>query len=248
MSGGPVMPEGAAERGTRPGSHSSSTATPAAASGRRRHLRPRAGGRAARGACGHGRALWRGPARSRAGGVTVVGCGLGRCCCWPRRSRSPRSSASASRVGGADGRAGRRPRESRPRITRWSTRAARVLRRVGPRAGGGLGARATPPALAGSTRPAPGPAPATSPTSGAGVDRGLRVDGVAPAGGGAAGAVRRHPRRLVVRVTDRTVDAVAVDAHRRTALPTSAWRSHRVRLLLRHGRWVVDEAVAQPAR
>jgi hypothetical protein len=58
------------------------------------------------------------------------------------------------------------------------------------------------------------------------------------------------PRRLVVRATDRTVDAVAVAVgeHRRTALPISAWRSHRIRLVLRHGRWVVDEAEAQPAR
>ncbi len=55
-------------------------------------------------------------------------------------------------------------------------------------------------------------------------------------------------RRLVVRATDRTVDAVAVEGHRRTALPTSTWRSHRIRLVLRHGRWVVDEVEAQPAR
>jgi hypothetical protein len=60
--------------------------------------------------------------------------------------------------------------------------------------------------------------------------------------------VRHRPGRLVVRVTDRTVDAVAVGVHRRTALPTGTWRRHRIRLVRRDGRWVVDEVVAQPAR
>jgi hypothetical protein len=77
--------------------------------------------------------------------------------------------------------------------------------------------------------------------------RGLRVEGLRQQV--AELRIVRHRRgRLVVRVTDRTVDAIAVSAHRRTALPTSAWRHHRIRLVRRHGRWVVDEVVAQPAR
>jgi hypothetical protein len=56
------------------------------------------------------------------------------------------------------------------------------------------------------------------------------------------------PHRLVVAVTDRTVDAVAVGRDRRTALPRSEWRAHRIRLLRVHDRWRVDEVVAQPAR
>ncbi len=55
-------------------------------------------------------------------------------------------------------------------------------------------------------------------------------------------------RRLVLQVTDRTVDGVAVDGHRRTTLPGSAWTTHRIRLLRAEGRWRVDEVVAQPAR
>jgi len=51
---------------------------------------------------------------------------------------------------------------------------------------------------------------------------------------------------LVLTVTDRTVDGIAV-GQRRTALPTSAWVTHRIRLRRLHGRWLVDE-VAQPAR
>jgi hypothetical protein len=53
---------------------------------------------------------------------------------------------------------------------------------------------------------------------------------------------------LVLRVTDRTVGAVAVGGGRRTALPSSAWATHRIRLVRRHGRWRVAEVVAQPAR
>jgi hypothetical protein len=78
-------------------------------------------------------------------------------------------------------------------------------------------------------------------------ERGLRVEGLRQQVAGLR-VVRHRPGRLVVLVTDRTVDAIAVGAHRRTALPTSAWRCHRVRLVRRHGRWVVDEVVAQPAR
>jgi hypothetical protein len=53
--------------------------------------------------------------------------------------------------------------------------------------------------------------------------------------------------RLVLSVTDRTVDGIAV-GHRRTALPVSAWAIHGIGLRLVHGRWLVDEVVAQPAR
>jgi len=52
---------------------------------------------------------------------------------------------------------------------------------------------------------------------------------------------------LVLTVTDRTVDGIAV-GHRRTALPTSGWVTHRIRLRRVHGRWLVDEVVAQPAK
>jgi hypothetical protein len=77
--------------------------------------------------------------------------------------------------------------------------------------------------------------------------RGLRVVGLRQQVSDLRVLVAR-PRRLVVRATDRTVDAVAVGERRRTALPVSTWRSHRIRFLLRQGHWVVDEVVAQPAR
>jgi len=54
--------------------------------------------------------------------------------------------------------------------------------------------------------------------------------------------------RLVLTVTDRTVDAIAVGHHRRTALPASAWARHRIRLRRAHGTWLVDDVVDQPAR
>jgi len=44
-----------------------------------------------------------------------------------------------------------------------------------------------------------------------------------------------------------TVDGIAVGP-RRTALPTSAWVTHRIGLRRVHGRWLVDEVVAHPAR
>src|SRR5262249_43574837 len=53
--------------------------------------------------------------------------------------------------------------------------------------------------------------------------------------------LKHTPDRLILRVTDRTVDAVAVQGHRRTALPTSVWARHLVRLRRSHGRWLVDE-------
>ena len=76
--------------------------------------------------------------------------------------------------------------------------------------------------------------------------RGLRVVGLRQQ----VVALRLHvpaPRHLVLTVTDRTVDGVAVGS-RRTALPTSAWVSHRIRLRRVHGRWLVEEVSAQPAR
>lgn len=55
-------------------------------------------------------------------------------------------------------------------------------------------------------------------------------------------------RWMVLTVTERTVDGVAVGQHRRTALPRSAWTRHRIRLMRAHGQWLVDEVLAQPAR
>jgi hypothetical protein len=55
-------------------------------------------------------------------------------------------------------------------------------------------------------------------------------------------------RRLVLTVTDRTVNGIAVGHGRRTALPASTWARHRIRLLRAHGRWQVVEVLAQPAR
>jgi hypothetical protein len=55
-------------------------------------------------------------------------------------------------------------------------------------------------------------------------------------------------RRLVLTVTDRTVDGVAIGHGRRTALPVSAWAKHRILLRRVHGEWLVQEVVAQPAR
>lgn len=76
--------------------------------------------------------------------------------------------------------------------------------------------------------------------------RGLRVVGIRQQV--AAFRLRvRASRHLVLTVTDRTVDGTAV-GRRRTALPTSEWVSHRIRLRRVHGRWLVDEVVAQPAK
>jgi hypothetical protein len=57
-----------------------------------------------------------------------------------------------------------------------------------------------------------------------------------------------RPRRIVVEATERTVHAIAVAGHRRTALPVSAWSTHRIRLRHGAGRWLVAEVDAQPAR
>ncbi len=77
--------------------------------------------------------------------------------------------------------------------------------------------------------------------------RGLRVVGLREQVAGLLVRVDTS-HRLLVAVTDRTVDAVAVGRDRRTALPRSAWTTHRIRFLRVRGRWLVDEVVAQPAR
>lgn len=77
--------------------------------------------------------------------------------------------------------------------------------------------------------------------------RGFRVDGLRQQVSELE--VGRHTAQiLVLRVTDRTVGGIAVRGDRRTALPTSAWTTHRIRLRHADGRWLVDEVVAQPAR
>ena len=79
------------------------------------------------------------------------------------------------------------------------------------------------------------------------VRRGLRVVGLHQQ----VTAVRvtdRDPGRIVMVVTERTVDGVAVGARRRTAVPASAWATHRVSLRLSQDRWRVAEVRAQPAR
>jgi hypothetical protein len=55
-------------------------------------------------------------------------------------------------------------------------------------------------------------------------------------------------RRLSLEVTERTVGGVAVRGHRRTALPTSGWVTHRIRMHRVRGRWLVAEVSLQPAR
>jgi hypothetical protein len=54
-------------------------------------------------------------------------------------------------------------------------------------------------------------------------------------------------RWLSLAVTERTVDGVAVRGHRRTALPTSGWVTHWIRMRYVHGRWLVDEVRSHPA-
>jgi hypothetical protein len=78
-------------------------------------------------------------------------------------------------------------------------------------------------------------------------DRGLRVTGLHQQVA-AVRVDRASPGRIALTVTDRTVDAVAVGHGRRTALPASAWATHRITLRAVHGRWRVAEVVAQPAR
>jgi hypothetical protein len=79
------------------------------------------------------------------------------------------------------------------------------------------------------------------------VGRGLRVIGLRQQVLSVELATRA-PQRIVVVVTDRTVDGIAVGVRRRTAVPASAWATHRI-VLRRVGRsWRVAEARSQPAR
>jgi len=79
------------------------------------------------------------------------------------------------------------------------------------------------------------------------VRRGLRVVGLRQQF--AAARVTAHdPRRIVVVVTERAVDGIAVGAPRRIQVPAGAWATHRVSLRSTHGRWRVVEARTQPAR
>lgn len=77
--------------------------------------------------------------------------------------------------------------------------------------------------------------------------RGLRVVGLRQQVE-AARVVQATARVVVVVVTDRTVDGLAVGRGRRTAVPASAWAAHRIRLVRTDGRWRVAEAWRQPAR
>jgi hypothetical protein len=77
--------------------------------------------------------------------------------------------------------------------------------------------------------------------------RGLRVVGLRQQVV-ASEVLARSPGRYVLRVTERTVDAVAVGRPHRVGLPDSAWRTHRVVLRRAGGVWRVVEARAQPAR
>ena len=77
--------------------------------------------------------------------------------------------------------------------------------------------------------------------------RGLRVAGLHQQV--AAFRVTDHHRhRLVVVVTDRTVDGIAVGAGRRRAIPSSAWATHRISLRRTTSGWRVVEVRLQPAR
>lgn len=58
----------------------------------------------------------------------------------------------------------------------------------------------------------------------------------------------RHPGRLVLVVTERTVGGVAAGASRPTAVPASAWATHRILMRRTAAGWKVAEASAQPAR
>ena len=79
------------------------------------------------------------------------------------------------------------------------------------------------------------------------VRRGLRVVGLHQQVT-AARVTDHDPGRIVVVVTERTVDGVAVGARRRTAVPASAWATHRVSLRLSQDGWRVAEVRVQPAR
>lgn len=79
------------------------------------------------------------------------------------------------------------------------------------------------------------------------VGRGLRVTGIHQQ---VASVVlsRRSLHRMILVVNDRTVDGIAVCGDgRRTAVPASAWATHRIVLRQGGGAWRVVE-VTQPAR
>jgi hypothetical protein len=79
------------------------------------------------------------------------------------------------------------------------------------------------------------------------VGRGLRVTGMHQQ---VASVVlsRRSLHRMILVVNDRTVDGIAVCGDgRRTAVPASAWATHRIVLRRGGGGWRVVE-VTQPAR
>jgi hypothetical protein len=83
-------------------------------------------------------------------------------------------------------------------------------------------------------------------------ERGLRVVGLRQQVA-ALRLRRRSPGMLCLVVTDRTVEGVASGPARHTALPRSAWSTHRITLRHVHGAWRVVEVVtvksrAQPAR
>jgi len=80
--------------------------------------------------------------------------------------------------------------------------------------------------------------------------RGLRVVGLSQQVASFR-VVGRRASSVTAVVVDRTVDGIAVGAGRRTAVPTSAWTGHRIRLVRVGTRWRVAEAwaaEAQPAR
>lgn len=79
------------------------------------------------------------------------------------------------------------------------------------------------------------------------VGRGLRVSGLRQQVASIR-VVARTPARIVVVVTERTVDGIAEGRGRRTEVPASAWATHRVALRHSRGGWRVEEAMAQPAR
>lgn len=75
--------------------------------------------------------------------------------------------------------------------------------------------------------------------------RGLRVDGLHQQVA-TFRLVDRCPGRIVVVVTDRTIDGIAVGGAWRTAVPTSAWATHRISFRRSADRWQVSE-VTRPA-
>jgi hypothetical protein len=79
------------------------------------------------------------------------------------------------------------------------------------------------------------------------VRRGVRVLGLRQQVASFRVAARTR-RRLVVAVTERTVDGVAVGHGRRFAIPVSGWTRHRIGMVRAGSRWRVAEVRPQPAR